>query len=211
MDINYNIVIARYNEDISWLIKYSDKICLYNKGNSFVENYKFKLYRELPNIGREAHTYLKYIIDNYDNLPDYIIFTQGKIEDNFFFKDMNSKMVLNILLHDVIKYGYSKLYKIYESSDLCWGYNFRISNYGSKVQQCKYNFLDWFNKFIYPEFPTNNIFIYPHAIFSVRKDKILSNPKQKYIEIIKELDSIHPETAHYLERSWYYLFNLHLS
>ena len=34
-------------------------------------------YKRLDNIGRESHTYLHHIITNFDNLPDYIIFTQG--------------------------------------------------------------------------------------------------------------------------------------
>jgi len=28
----------------------------------------------LDNVGREGHTYYKYICDNYDNLTDYTIF-----------------------------------------------------------------------------------------------------------------------------------------
>ena len=70
------LVIARYNEDISWLkhIK-NKKITVYNKGKDNVNGI------QLPNIGRESHTYLTHIINNYDKLSDMTIFCQG---DPFF-------------------------------------------------------------------------------------------------------------------------------
>jgi hypothetical protein len=69
------IVIARYNEDLSWIKKLpkSIKITIYNKGNDDIEHSFIKL----PNIGRESHTYLYHIINNYDKLADQTIFCQG--------------------------------------------------------------------------------------------------------------------------------------
>ena len=67
------IVVARYNEDIKWLDEFNNfNVHLYNKGDDNLENST-----KLPNIGREAHTYLTHIVENYDNLDDVIIFTQG--------------------------------------------------------------------------------------------------------------------------------------
>jgi len=66
------IVISSYKEDTSWIsnINQDVKIYLYNKDNkSNTIN--------LPNIGREAHTYLYHIVTNYNNLSDYIFFFQG--------------------------------------------------------------------------------------------------------------------------------------
>jgi len=69
------IVIARYNEDLSWLRKIPKKIkiTIYNKGLDDINIQSIKL----PNIGRESHTYLYHIINNYDNLADKTIFCQG--------------------------------------------------------------------------------------------------------------------------------------
>jgi hypothetical protein len=68
------IVIARYNEDLSWTKKLpnSIKITIYNKGNDI--DYPCI---KLPNVGRESHTYLYHIIENYNNLADQTIFCQG--------------------------------------------------------------------------------------------------------------------------------------
>lgn len=68
-------VVSRYKEDFNWLKKISYKYVLYNKGPSDIE--KYFNYRQLPNVGREAHTYLTYIVDNYNSLPDYVGFLQG--------------------------------------------------------------------------------------------------------------------------------------
>lgn len=71
-----NIVVARYNEDINWLIPYNDIAIIYNKGKDDIE-YAFDNIINISNIGREGHTYLYYIINKYDNLPKRTIFTQG--------------------------------------------------------------------------------------------------------------------------------------
>ena len=56
------------NVDLEWLNPIIDNCIIYNKGN------KLGLSNEiiLDNVGREAETYLHYIIDNYDNLPDIV-------------------------------------------------------------------------------------------------------------------------------------------
>jgi|DEB0MinimDraft_6_1074348.scaffolds.fasta_scaffold00077_34 hypothetical protein len=66
------IVVARYNEDLRWSNKYKDYLTVYNKGDDEIEGSI-----RLENIGRESHTYLYHIINNYDNLADYTIFLQG--------------------------------------------------------------------------------------------------------------------------------------
>ena len=61
-----DIVIARYEEDLSWLnelpINY-DRLFIYNKGSpiTFPDAYII----ELPNLGRESHTYFHHVIHNY--------------------------------------------------------------------------------------------------------------------------------------------------
>ena len=64
------IIVARYKEDIYWTRFLSSyKLYIYNK--FYEEGLK------LPNIGREAHTYIYHILKNYDNLDTISIFLQG--------------------------------------------------------------------------------------------------------------------------------------
>jgi hypothetical protein len=64
------IVIAKFNEDMDWVkqLRYNYKI--YDKS------------KDIPNVGREAETYLRYIIENYNNLPNYVVFLQGRPFDH---------------------------------------------------------------------------------------------------------------------------------
>lgn len=78
-----DLVIARYKEDINWLTNISqieliDQIYIYNKfytESDFIEKHCRNI--SLPNIGREAHTYLYHIVQNYNQLNDVTVFLQG--------------------------------------------------------------------------------------------------------------------------------------
>ena len=80
-----SMVVARYKEDIEWVLPYNDIAIIYNKGLEI--NLPFKNIINLANIGREGHTYLYHIIENYNTLTcDRIIFTQGSpFEHNYTF------------------------------------------------------------------------------------------------------------------------------
>ena len=70
-----DIVVARYNEDVSWLSNINtiyNKV-IYNKGE---DNLKYDS-TLLRNWGGDAHTYIHHIVNNYDNLADYTVFIQG--------------------------------------------------------------------------------------------------------------------------------------
>ena len=74
------IVVARYNEELDWLKKIPKtfKITIYNKGLDNIKNVpSTATIIKLPNIGRESHTYLYHIIENYDKLADKTVFCQG--------------------------------------------------------------------------------------------------------------------------------------
>jgi hypothetical protein len=75
------LVVARYQEDLSWLRKRPATIAvtIYDKspdGSSGSDAIR------LPNIGREAHTYLHHIVSRYDNLAEWTVFCQGKPFDH---------------------------------------------------------------------------------------------------------------------------------
>lgn len=77
------VVVARYNENVEWTKQFVNvngiNVIIYNKGD---ENDKENNMIQLPNVGRDGHTYYKHIYDNYDNLEDYTVFLQGKPFDH---------------------------------------------------------------------------------------------------------------------------------
>ena len=68
----YEIVIARYNEPIDVWKEFYPIVTIYNKGKNNLNIDSI----ELENVGRESHTYLYHIINNWDNLAENTLFTQ---------------------------------------------------------------------------------------------------------------------------------------
>jgi hypothetical protein len=66
------IVVARYDEDISWTKPFESITTIYNKGKDNITNSV-----NILNVGRESHTYLYHIVNNYDSLADITVFFQG--------------------------------------------------------------------------------------------------------------------------------------
>lgn len=101
------LIISRYNEKLNWVNKIKDndlieKIIIYNKGknNIILDDPKIFILLSSNNIGREGGTYLDYIIENYGNFKENLIFTQADpFEHNTkfldFFKDENIPLYLD--------------------------------------------------------------------------------------------------------------------
>lgn len=83
-----NIILARYKEDVGWInrnINSFDKFYLFDKdGVPEINPHEKIVYEYLPNIGREAHTYLHFIVKYYDELvdDDIYIFSQANPSDS---------------------------------------------------------------------------------------------------------------------------------
>lgn len=67
------LVVARHSEDLAWLrrVPPAFRVTVYDKGGGHADAVT------LPNIGREAHTYLHHLATNYGNLADLTVFVQG--------------------------------------------------------------------------------------------------------------------------------------
>jgi hypothetical protein len=78
-DPDIQLVVARYREDLAWLGALHLPGVVYNKGPKLAPEELPPGVRALvlPNLGREAHTYLAHIIANYDALPRHTVFLQG--------------------------------------------------------------------------------------------------------------------------------------
>jgi len=99
----YDIVIAKYSENISWiydLVKLNSDLIgcvyIYDKSDAAdaadaCEGIKFKKIK-LKNIGREAETYLHHISTNYDTLSEYTVFFQGNPFDHVLKDNINVRL-----------------------------------------------------------------------------------------------------------------------
>lgn len=66
------VVICHFKENLDWTKKLIHPYIVINKNPSQNDLFEFNL----PNEGFDAAAYLTYIINNYDNLPDFMCFSQ---------------------------------------------------------------------------------------------------------------------------------------
>uniref|UniRef100_A0A6C0EF39 Uncharacterized protein n=1 Tax=viral metagenome TaxID=1070528 RepID=A0A6C0EF39_9ZZZZ len=211
------IVISRYNENLQWIKNEpfnKHPVIVYNKGinNNYVNTSNIIKTVNLPNVGRESHTYLYHIINNYHNLADVTIFLPGS-SDLINKYDRVKKMV-----EKVEQTNNTVLSCVYDPLILKNQYNFTIDEYFSSHVDNKHinqngiikkssirPYGKWFEKtFVNGE---KNEYVSYCGIISISKKNILQKPKKYYEKLLNELDTHHnPEVGHYLERSWYSIF-----
>jgi hypothetical protein len=68
------LVISAYERDYDWIKEISDaKITIYRKGNIDLKSGEILME---PNVGRDVHTFIKHIANNYYNLSEITFFSQ---------------------------------------------------------------------------------------------------------------------------------------
>ena len=180
---NIGIIVARYNEDVTWTNEFPNVI-IYNKGDKLDIDCI-----NVENVGREPHTYYKYIVDNYENLKyGHYIFLQGYPFDH-------SPNVIKTL-RDYIN---SKNLTIDFSNISERVITFDFKN-GCKHHQglpLVENYIKIFNKY-----PDQKIYSFgAGAQFIVSRERILKNPKVFYENILNLLSKEkRPIEAYVLER-----------
>ena len=174
---NLHIVIARYNESLDWLDtcltpQQRRSVWIYNKGPDSVSSQ----IKTLPNVGREAHTYLTYIIENYDNLPERVYFLQGDPFPHLQFEPSFDMVQTWFRAWDIQinRDGFSKNIKVDEIDR-----NYRELN----TDPCSLNFGDWMEAHVAPF--RSPIQWYTGAIFGVSGSNIKNRSKDYYIKLLK--------------------------
>ncbi len=198
---NKSLVISIYNYNYRpWISLLKDvEIFKYNKNSTKLQSDEIPL----PNVGREPHTYFHHIIENYDNLSDYVFFSQDnpldhaskfvdavngneqywetisrqKFEGAYFFNDdPNWKSYLNLLPcpHDAQPY---------------WNYDMKSF---------------WEQIFENP-WP-GTIYFTPGMIFVISKEVIQSISKEQYKKLLSILET-QRDSPWAIERIIYYIFN----
>ena len=179
------LVVSRYNEDIGWT-KNFDNVIIYNKGPHLGLQNEI----QLPNVGREAHTYLCHIINNYDNLDDYTVFLQG----NPFDHSPNLFERLRYIHGDAM---FISEHILYTTVNGCFHH---------KEIPMRQTYHQLFGETLnhYPEFVFG-----AGAQFVVSRDRIRERPLSFYenaLNLVKY--DICPLEAYTLERYWTLIFNI---
>ena len=155
---------------------------------------------DLPNIGRETHTYLHHIINNYDSLPEVTIFLPGSADaSNKWNKTINiCKYAIENMKSVLIYDSYMNIKKLY---------SFTMEEYASTNEEnSKKNnnpeielastrpYGLWYEKW----FPNINInYVSYNCIIAIHRNHIYNRSKSFYEELIKEVSNTsNPEVGH---------------
>jgi len=123
----FSIVVSRYNEDVHWTKSFGKNCIIYNKGNADLDYIDNELIIPLDNVGKEGGTYIKHIIDNYDNLSNHIAFLQGHPFDHIdMYNQKKSEQFLSDILNETKDYDFK-----YISQWMVQVYEHDISKYTS--------------------------------------------------------------------------------
>jgi hypothetical protein len=204
-----DIVVARYNENLEWLSPYSTICKIYNKGKDDTRD-NFNTIEKIPNIGREAHTYLYHIIKNYDNLAKITLFTQGNISDHIP-KDTTPIEYCTSLITSATIHGYSKNAYCHNVGIMSANYHLKLHDKWPELKDSGYCFGEWLNmvktlaRKTY-NIPFGSIQWYKNSIFALDSKIIKSHPKEFYEQLAEMNNDINPEVGHYFERAWYEIF-----
>lgn len=196
------IVVARYNENIDHLDFFNDITVVYNKGNDNI-NQIYKNVIKLINVGREAHTYLYHIINNYNNLAERTFFMQAKTDDH---------KMLEFIEYFKDKYFIGKISNLYTKllkKPIDFDKKYLISHKNNFLLRSKYIPYQFIKNILGIDISNDNKFdMIWGANFVVSRDLIHKKPIEFYINIIKYLEFYNnPEEGHFFERSWYLIYN----
>ena len=212
------IVVSRYNEDLSWINEYpfnQFEYIVYNKGdNDHFEKNNVKQIIQLENIGRCDHTYLYHIIQNYENLSNIVVFFTGSLKNNRLKKNTAITILQNIMnshyknayfagvYHKNLKQHYKNFTLDYYSCSDPENYQKNSENVLQKCRLRPYGL--WYTYFFGD---TISHWSTLGGIFSIDKRDIIQHPVTRYQHLIETVNKhSNPEAGHYIERSWGTIF-----
>ena len=228
------LVVSRYNENLDWLCAINDiDILIYNKGKTDIDYIKTSLNKantncdiiKLENIGKEGHTYISHIINNYNNLYDYTIFVQGFPFDhlpNIYLKINLYKMNVNNIKFEYISDKILECDFLGRATRVCESGS---SNYLPIIDIYNYLFKNKLhietkknNPFELQKYTKGPIFEFsPGAQFIVSKKTIINRPISFYKKILNifndpikiydgiKYTKINPIEGYIIERLWKYI------
>lgn len=199
---NMKFIISRYKEDVSWIKKYTDDYIIYNKGTSLPKEYNVF---ELDNIGNNQYDIFHFIVENYDNLPELMIFLQANPFDHCN-EDKFKRIIKNKTFTPVESYEH--LREIDSEGgfiEVNNGWYINAHN-GTYNLTCKYNSFDEFmNKYFENYEHVSWIRFTPGSQYIVEKKQVLNYPKEFWKSLMNELPYNNCTEGHIIERSLFYI------
>ena len=210
MGSEVKLIIARFRENVTWADELGYDYVLYDKGGN-----NDPTARILPNIGREAHSYLTHIIREYDQLDDMNVFLQG---DPFDHIDDQGRATVSRLRGQIEEAVERKI----PFKGLAW-FKLKCDSLGRphdlRKPENRGRWAGWgkdiplgevFQRLFGVPMPEQIIVRAPTGNFCVTGERIRTRPKAFYefaLRMVEADPQDENNTGHALERLWQHVFN----
>jgi hypothetical protein len=195
-----DLVIARCAEDLAWVRNVAPGIrtVVYNKGTPGAWPEEILL----PNSGREAHTFLHHIVENYDHLAGVTAFCQGKPFDHAFdFHNSLARLAREGLQNPE---GFEWFGHIIDTDDATGS---RLFQSWSKNPEKRPLVMEDFWRQIF-DVPCPARFTFAcGGQFALTRERIRRQPLS-YYQRACDLSVSHPDAPHFFERVWNRVFDV---
>ena len=197
--LKIELVVARYTEDLAWLRKRPNNltVTIYDKSPDSSGEQAIPL----PNVGREAHTYLHHIVSRYDSLAEWTVFCQGKPFDHAY----DFKKTMREFATDSASIGpFRWLGHLIDTDD---DRGNRLFRPWSKNEDGRGLDMRGFHQALFgTDSPGHYTFVLG-AQFAVHRDVIRQRPVLFYEQALT-VSTTFPDAAHCFERSWNRVFGV---
>jgi hypothetical protein len=209
MKSNPFFIVSRFDEDISWIIKYSKNYIIYNKGEKIDKKFNSI---DIENIGGNQRDIAHFAYFNYFNLPNIMIFCQAEFEPHCK-KTIFDKLIQNTEFTSLEYYG-STPANGWENRDENGQFKEINNSWYIKAhnetnhQSCRYfTFDEFMNKYFEDYQPLDWIRFAPGSQYLVPKQNILQYPRQLWGDIMNELNALSCTESHIVERALWHILN----
>lgn len=185
-------ILSRYKESnnfwYSRLLQAGYKVIIYNKhqGHNLIEN-----------IGRESHTYFKFIIDNYERLPEEMLFSQYDPIDHF---------------SSIKRISFSDSIDIFLNKNLLDFCGIRPIDFEYIVRKKKVEWVD-LSRELFGKFEKEQVDSLAacgatlNGVFRVSRDAVLKRDISFYRKALEMASrGVDPAEGYYFERMWKFIF-----
>jgi len=205
--MNKLFIISRYKEDYNWITEYTNDYLIYNKGEPILDDNIINV----ENTGGNQRDICRFIVHNYDNLPDIMVFIQAYPFDHCS-QSVFNKLIQNTEFTSLEYYGntpsnnWETRYANGEFGEINNGWYIDAHN-GSNNQTCRYSSFDEFmNRYFRDYQHVDFVRFAPGSQYLVPKERVLQYPKKFWEALMNELNSKTPTEGHIIERAFWYIF-----
>ncbi len=213
-------IVNRFKEkDLSFISNlkvdekhYKTSYLIYNKGDK-IDPHTLNQHAsiiDIPNLGWDSYGFLKYVIENYDHLPDFIFLIHASAP----LRPEKAELMQKLIEHGPTSFYAGQIHGT--------PYNFTMDSYTSYtkvnvlnncplVRSATRPFGKWYENTlskspIFIDFKKGEVKTVYLGMFVVSKTRLLKWPLKIYESMFKEIQVCQSEVNHYLERSWYSMF-----